>query len=65
MTTAHKQPDAVPTAIAYRVYRNADVNALMKDVTLALNNKWQLAGGISVTTIDSFPFFAQAVVFLP
>jgi hypothetical protein len=65
MTTSQKHTDAEPTGIAYRVFRNADVNALMKDVTNALNNKWQLAGGVSVTTIDGFPFFAQAVVFLP
>lgn len=65
MTAPHQQTDPAPNAITYRVYRNADVNALMKDISNALNNKWQLAGGVAVTTIDGFPLFAQALVYLP
>lgn len=65
MNVPNKHPEAPPNAIAYRIFRSADVNALMKEVTTALNNNWKLAGGVSVTTIDGFPLYAQAVFLEP
>jgi hypothetical protein len=62
MASPNEFPEVQPGAVNYRVYQNADLSTLMKDINVVLTNRnWRLEGGIAVTVHNGHPLYAQAV----